>query len=299
MQESPYQSEHPMRDHAWSRFTGGWAECEDPWSTSTRTSTYAPKTSTSCSTSDSWWAPHDSGGHLGWTARSMHFQTLKHEYMSTSPRWQSLGDGHCSDTLTPDIPPVWHGAPSTSVFSSIGDDNTWDFLRQGHPARTSTWSKALHQLEEQCQARWLNRPSWRMRCWCRRVLVKHRIVLHAYSGRRRLGNVQFFLDQFNAHKEAFTLHTVAMDVINDPIDGDATNPKTCEFWIQAIAEKFGFFLRGGTAMWVLVESTRHFPEDLWGWKSRSSSWTTHHPHQAASVRETQCKTPGTMATLHR
>ena len=71
-----------------------------------------------------------------------------------------------------------------------------------------------------------------------RAFGRHRHVLHAFSGRRRIGDFQFFLDQITAQHAGYVIHVISMDVINDPILGDAMNEQTKDFWCNAVRQKF-------------------------------------------------------------
>ena len=74
---------------------------------------------------------------------------------------------------------------------------------------------------------------------------RHRILLHAFSGRRRVGDVQFFLEQFAPRQEGYVLHVVSMDIINDPVLGDAMNEQTRQFWVQAVRMRHVVAFLGG------------------------------------------------------
>ena len=75
---------------------------------------------------------------------------------------------------------------------------------------------------------------------------KHRVVLHAYSGRRRPGDVQFYLEQFQHQTaETYVLHIVSMDIVIDEEYGDARNPRTRRYWLEAIKERFVVALIAG------------------------------------------------------
>lgn len=69
---------------------------------------------------------------------------------------------------------------------------------------------------------------------CQRLVGHHRVLLHAYSGRRRVGDVQYFMEQFAASRSGYVIHVVSLDIIVDTTWGDASNPTTREFWIGAI-----------------------------------------------------------------
>ena len=65
-----------------------------------------------------------------------------------------------------------------------------------------------------------------------------RVVLHAYSGRRRRGDIQFYLHRLATAHEGFTLLVVSMDLIISKEYGDAMNEQTCEYWLHAIRQKW-------------------------------------------------------------
>lgn len=69
-----------------------------------------------------------------------------------------------------------------------------------------------------------------------RVFHKHRVMLHALSGRRRLGDVQFYLDQLARQQAEYILHLVSVDIVVDKENGNAIDPKTWDFWITAIRQ---------------------------------------------------------------
>ena len=67
---------------------------------------------------------------------------------------------------------------------------------------------------------------------------RHRVLLHAYSGRRRPGDLQFFLEKFHEaqDRESYVLHIVSMDIVIDAKYGDARNEGTRDYWLGAIRD---------------------------------------------------------------
>ena len=118
----------------------------------------------------------------------------------------------------------------------------WSFLRgpsDSCPRKDLTeYEKECHQLEMAFQ------QSWNLRLMPRQF-GRHRILLHAFSGRRRVGDVQFFLEQFAPKQEGYVLHVVSMDIINDPVLGDAMNEQTRQFWVQAVRMRHVVAFLGG------------------------------------------------------
>ena len=69
--------------------------------------------------------------------------------------------------------------------------------------------------------------------------------MHAFSGRRRLGDLQFYVDRLASLRTAYVVHVISMDIIVDPHWGDASNPTTRGYWIQAIRDRWVIAFVGG------------------------------------------------------
>ena len=70
-----------------------------------------------------------------------------------------------------------------------------------------------------------------------------RYLLHFFSGRRRAGDLQFYLDQFSSGD--FVLHTVSIDIVVDSALGDLMSTTAQEYWLRAIKCGFVVGLLGG------------------------------------------------------
>ena len=70
---------------------------------------------------------------------------------------------------------------------------------------------------------------------------KHRVLVHAYSGRRRQGDLQCFLEE-GAIPAGIVLHVVSLDIIVDRVYGNILDPDIRRFWIEGAKQKwvFGF-----------------------------------------------------------
>lgn len=80
-----------------------------------------------------------------------------------------------------------------------------------------------------------------------------------FSGRRRRGDLQFFMDILAAKQDQYILHVVSMDVVVSKEWKDATNPKTCEFWLNAIRQRHVIAFLGGPP----CESKGRWPTSTW------------------------------------
>eukprot|EP00435_Cladocopium_sp_Y103_P033007 s1844_g8.t1 len=76
-----------------------------------------------------------------------------------------------------------------------------------------------------------------------RPVGRERIFLHAFSGRRRPGDLQHYMETaFARDSESLILHVISMDVVIDSVWGDARNQQTKDFWLHGVL--CGFVLGG-------------------------------------------------------
>ena len=72
-----------------------------------------------------------------------------------------------------------------------------------------------------------------------RQFSRERVFLHAFSGRRRAGDLQHYLEAaFNRVSDGQLLHVVSMDVVIDPLWGDARNETIRTFWLEGARKGF-------------------------------------------------------------
>ena len=74
-------------------------------------------------------------------------------------------------------------------------------------------------------------------------LVLSSISLHFFSGRRRAGDLQFYLDKMPT--EGFILHTVSIDIVVDKELGNLMDPVSQDYWLRAIRCGYVVGLIGG------------------------------------------------------
>eukprot|EP00435_Cladocopium_sp_Y103_P027077 s1060_g6.t1 len=76
-----------------------------------------------------------------------------------------------------------------------------------------------------------------------RPVGRERVFLHAFSGRRRPGDLQHYLEAaFARDADGLLLHVVSMDVVIDERWGDARNLHTQRFWLEGVLS--GYVLGG-------------------------------------------------------
>ena len=130
------------------------------------------------------------------------------------------------------------------ICADLLEPCTWPFLQ--HHRKTVTSLPTLEQLEAKCGAieeHITEHPDCVVAV--PRIFGRHRVVLHAFSGRRRRGDVQYYMDLLQSAHAEYTLYVVSMDVIVNREWGDATNMDSCEFWWSAIRMKHVIAFIGG------------------------------------------------------
>ena len=131
---------------------------------------------------------------------------------------------------------------SVSDFCTLMDQlsqiHAWDFLTVRDDCGPGHWHQHLSILEEWCEAEvsteHLSTP---------RVSPPHGFgtfcyVLHLYSGRRRWGDFQFFLDRMAIANEGFSIHVISVDIVIDQRWGNIADPQVRRFWLDAIRSGF-------------------------------------------------------------
>ena len=127
------------------------------------------------------------------------------------------------------------------ILDRLCQPDSWAFLKESHRRRPQ---QTIEILEEEC-AMVEQRLETEEIVVIPRVFGKTRLVLHAYSGRRRIGDVQYFIDLLAAKQTEYDLQVISMDIINDPLLGDAMNPRTCELWYRAVRQRHVIAFIGG------------------------------------------------------
>ena len=83
-------------------------------------------------------------------------------------------------------------------------------------------------------------------------LTRPKILLHAFAGRRRRGDVEWYLDMIARDSPGFVILTVSIDIIIDPIHGDIAKANTRAMWLHYIRQgHVAGFLLGNT--WRYME----------------------------------------------
>ena len=136
------------------------------------------------------------------------------------------------------------------------DPMNWDFLRhlQGSRAQEGNIADCHRQCHSWMQ-KWLHNQTQDVPAQMGRT----RIVLHAFSGRRRLGDLQYYLEKDLPAEASFDLVVVSLDIVINAHWGDATREDTRRLWLTAIRDKHvvGFIAGPPCETWSRVRGALH------------------------------------------
>ena len=125
-------------------------------------------------------------------------------------------------------------------------------------------------------------PHWTTENSVPKLLGKHRIFLHLYSGRRRPGDVQYYLDRLAEARSDICIWMVSVDIVIDTEWGDVSRETTRVHWLEAARRGWILAVASGPPCntWsrarnkkLLTVRTRRTPrpvrdaEHLWGKES--------------------------------
>ena len=143
-----------------------------------------------------------------------------------------------------------------TLWTSLLDPETWSFLHQADRLPDQAVTPELYDLENDCLDRAAQADPGGVPPLCRPP-GRYRVILHAYSGRRRPGDVQFYLDKLAQSMPDITLLTVSVDVVVDPTWGDIMRPSTRDFWLTNTRAGLvvGLLARPPCNTWSLARNT--------------------------------------------
>ena len=154
---------------------------------------------------------------LSWTAW-VHTVASLGEHIFAQDEFPFL---HCRDVVQATLEQLID--PHTWDFLQIQEENPYDSLSHVTLEEFNKWCL----VSAECGGPWYDPPS------IPRCFGRVRVLLHAYSGRRRPGDVQDFLDRATQGQDAYVLLTVSLDLVINAEWGDISRSSTRDFWIGA------------------------------------------------------------------
>ena len=119
------------------------------------------------------------------------------------------------------------------ALQHICDPSTWDFDMQDPVAcsRPDTLQSIETKLNDLA-----NYDLQSLHVQVPRVHYRERVILHAFSGRRRPGDVQWFIEHMEQTNPEVIFTVISVDIVIDSQLGDVTKQSTKSFWIRATAD---------------------------------------------------------------
>eukprot|EP00435_Cladocopium_sp_Y103_P071791 s39_g38.t1 len=168
-------------------------------------------------------------------------ETLQHEIRQHAVCWTTCRKTLCyfldefsqadADPLVVSFESVVH------CVRCLCEPAAWPFLQTPclRPSRSMTGELPLWEQWYEAIA-WTPPAHWSDLQPLPRSLTKQRIILHAYAGRRRRGDIEWYIDAMSAHYSAVVLQVVSIDIIIDEVYGDISRATTRSFWLRHISQ---------------------------------------------------------------
>ena len=125
------------------------------------------------------------------------------------------------------------------LTARLCDPATWPLFQDGYMTPESSNPLSLNDYEE-----WAHRLAcaptglWASFVDIPRLFTKEKILLHAFSGRRRHGDLQYYVDRVAAGHPDHLIFVVSLDIIVDPTWGDVRAHGTKTFWLDGIRQGY-------------------------------------------------------------
>lgn len=147
-------------------------------------------------------------------------------------------DQEAADTFDLELPEL------QQTVEKIRDPESWAFLKEELEISNGP-EDLLQHYEEWCANLLASTQPWRPATTVPAPVGRDRIILHAFSGRRRVGDYQWYLDQLFSAAEGVLLHVVSLDLVIDSKYGNLGDPQTQAFWLHGIQEGWVHGFLGG------------------------------------------------------
>ena len=124
-------------------------------------------------------------------------------------------------------------------LQSLQSVHAWDFLvryEQGDGVESTLPTTA--DFEQMCSEGSMKgserAPFWRVH----RPMAKERFIIHAFSGRRRAGDFQHYVDLAQQQYPDMIIHTISVDIMVNQEWGDVARPEVRRFWVNAVKARY-------------------------------------------------------------
>ena len=121
--------------------------------------------------------------------------------------------------------------------------DAWPFLKQTCYREGQHLSTDISDWEAWCTDIAYQANAWDHLQPLPRTLCRQKVVLHAYAGRRRPGDVEWYIEAVAKKYPDFQIFVASVDIVIDGIYGDISREDTRTYWVSHIAQGHvvGFF----------------------------------------------------------
>eukprot|EP00435_Cladocopium_sp_Y103_P049865 s1600_g15.t1 len=144
---------------------------------------------------------------------------------------------HMRETLTEDDaePLAFTREELLIALSHLCQPSCWPFLVDDHRRPAKIQHATLYEWELWCSDLAERPPfTWATLQPLPQALTRYKIILHAFAGRRRRGDIEWFIDSLAHQCSGFVILTVSLDIIFDSHHGDISKAEARSFWLQYI-----------------------------------------------------------------
>eukprot|EP00435_Cladocopium_sp_Y103_P049044 s676_g14.t1 len=150
-----------------------------------------------------------------------------------------------------------------AILQRLGDHREWPFLMADEETHLQDNDFTLEELEPWCDLVATSDIDYTLHQDVPRPAFVEKVVVHAFSGRRRHGDLRWFIEELAERHHHADVYVVSLDIIIDSAWGDIGRPETHDFWLWLCDWPGRPTLTSGT------ESGEDSTEELWGFRSLS------------------------------
>eukprot|EP00435_Cladocopium_sp_Y103_P032292 s1431_g8.t1 len=166
-------------------------------------------------------------------------ETCRHFILSYPISWTACCRTlhHMRETITADDaePFDFSRDDLLEVLSHLTQHVCWPFLADDNRRPVKIQHATLYEWEVWCSdLAECPPPQWSTLQPLPQTLTRYKIILHAFAGRRRRGDIEWFIDSLSHQCSGFTILTVSLDIIIDSHHGDISKAEVRVFWLQYI-----------------------------------------------------------------
>jgi hypothetical protein len=148
--------------------------------------------------------------------------------------------GYLRDSLTEQDIQVLHTGDFDikHLLQVLPCGSAWPFLQVPRALHgRATTRVPLEEIEQMCTEESVQGPH-RAPFWVvPRPMAKERFIIHAFSGRRRPGDFQHFIEQAQQSSPEVTIFTISVDLMVDLVWGDVSKDSVRSFWLNAVRQR--------------------------------------------------------------